>query len=440
MREGVFVSTKDNAKLYVLSAVDRGDISVKEAATMLGRSVRQTKRILKAWRTQGASALVHGNRGRRPHNALPDALRQRVLELLLSTYSDLSNQHACSVMRRHEQLSMSRSTIRRIRETAGVPNARRRPQPKPRRRRERAAQMGLLVQIDGSPHPWFGPPGVRHSLIAAIDDATGAILAACFRPEEDTTGYFLMLQAVLKNYGIPVAAYSDQHSIHRSQRRTDPSVLEQLGNASPKTQFGRCLEELGIIQMFAHSPQAKGRVERLFGTLQDRLPKELRLAGVQTLEQAHARLPGFMADFNAEFAMPPDNPAHAFRCLPDNLNWDYVFSKRHLRLVMNDHTVTYEGRYIQIPEGPTSRGYAKARVEVCLHLDDTCTVAYRGHRIAGPLRMEHLPTTRPPRQPATQPAKPTPKPPQKPAADHPWRRGRFPLRTSGHAGGNWYDA
>lgn len=438
MSEGVFVSNKDNAKLRVLSAVDRGEISVKEAATMLGLSTRQTKRVLRAWRTKGAAALVHGNRGRRPHNALPEELRQNVLQLLLSNYNDLSHQHASSVLRRYDGIAVSRSTVRRIREAAGIPSVVRRRMPKPRHRRERMAQVGMLVQVDGSPHAWFGDR--RYSLITAIDDATSIILGACFRPEEDADGYFLVLREVLRGYGIPVAIYSDKHSIHMPQQKADLSVQEQLANVQRKTQFGRCLEDLGIGQIFAHSPQAKGRVERAFRTLQDRLSKELRLASVSTIEDACAFLPRFIADYNAEFGVQPDNPDPAFRPVPIALDWDYVFSKRHLRQVMSDNTVSYEGRSIQILEGPTTRNYAKCRVEVCIHLDGRLTVTYQRHRIAGPLQFDDLPATRPPRATAKEPEpKPDrPKPP-KPAADHPWRKGKFPMRTSAHAGGTWWE-
>lgn len=435
--EGVFVSLRDNAKLHVLSAVDRGEISVKEAANVLGRSLRQTKRILSAWRTQGASALVHGNRGRRPHNALPDSVKQGVLELLLSDYDNLSHQHASSVLHRYHGIHISRSTVRRIREAVGIPSVVRQRQPKPRHRRDRMAQLGLLVQIDASPHEWFGPPGCRHALITAIDDATSRILAACFRPEEDTAGYLTMLQTVLRSHGAPVAVYSDKHSIHRNNPRSKPSVLEELASVQKRTQFARCLEELGIIQMFANSPQAKGRIERAFRTLQDRLSKELRLASVQSLDQAHNFLARFIEDYNAEFAVQPGNPATAFRPVPANLDWDYVFSKRYLRLVMHDNTVSFRGRFIQIPEGPTIRNYAKAHVEVCEHLDGTLTMAYRRQRIAGPLAPDQLLVSRPPKA-TPQERISTPRAPKKPAPDHPWRQGKFPLRTNAYAKGNRY--
>jgi transposase len=259
-KETFSMSLKENSRLIVLASVDRGELSVEKAAELLKRSVRQTKRLLRAWREAGATALVHGNRGRVPVNVLSAEARRQVIALLTGLYTDFNNQHVASLLQRDHNLTISRMTVSRIRQSLGLATPKRRRSPRPHQRRERMPQLGLLVQIDGSKHRWFEQRGPECCLIAAVDDATGMLLGAIFRNEEDVFGYMLMLRQVLDLWGVPVAVYSDRHTIHLSPGSAQHE-LAALGNP---TQFGRCLSALGISQIFALSPEAKGRIERLF--------------------------------------------------------------------------------------------------------------------------------------------------------------------------------
>ncbi len=242
-------------------------------------------------------------------------------------------------------------------------------------------QTGLLVQLDGSDHDWLEQRGPRLTLIAAIDDASGEVPAATFRDEEDAHGYFLVLHALTQTQGIPVAIYSDRHGIfHRTPQR--PLTLqEQLAGKPAPTQVGRALHELGIRWIPASSPQAKGRIERLFGTFQDRLRAELRLAGVTDREGANAFLRDFLPRYNARFVQPPADPTTASRPWPVGLDPQTVFCFKYQRVVSNDNTITLAPHHIQLLPGSHHRSYAKATVEIHEHLDGSLAVFYQGTRV-----------------------------------------------------------
>jgi hypothetical protein len=303
----------------------------------------------------------------------------------------------------------------------------------------------MLLQIDGSPHHWLGPDQPRCTLLGAIDDATSEVVAAVFRQQEDAHGYFLLLRQILRSQGIPLDLYRDRHGIFQRDPKVPWSLEEQLAGRPEPTQFGRALEELGILSIAAHSPQAKGRIERLWRTLQDRLVAELRLAGMTTLEAANAFLPGFLARHNARFAVRADDPGLAYRPLNPALDLDRILSFRYPRVVANDNTVQLGGRVLQIPPGRVRRSYARAHVWVHEFLDGSLGVWYQDHwllrttapPVAAPLRARksprHHPTTHTPTLPLPLPptvpvaSPPAPRQPAKPAPDHPWRR---PLKAS----------
>ena len=265
-------------------------------------------------------------------------------------------------------------------------------------------------------------------------------MAAVFRQQEDAHGYFLLLRQIIRSQGIPLDLYRDRHGIFQRDPQVPWSLEEQLAGRAEPTQFGRALEELGILSIAARSPQAKGRIERLWNTLQDRLVAELRLAGITTLEAANAFLPAFLARHNARFAVRADDPGLAYRPLDPALDLDRILCFRYPRVVANDNTVQLGGRTLQIPPGPTRRGYAHAHVWVHEFLDGSLGVWHQGRWL---LRTTAPPVTAPlrarngPRRHATTPARPLPLPlpptvraprrPAKPAPDHPWRR---PLKAS----------
>jgi transposase len=367
--------------LIVLQTLDRGELLMAEAAALLGLSTRQVRRLRRAYRRHGPKALIHGNRGRPSPQRVATATRARIVHLAQTTYAGVNHTHLSELLADREGLVLSQPTIHRILRAAGLRSPRRRRPPRHRRRRERMARAGLLVQLDGSDHDWLQQRGPRLTLLAAIDDATGHVLAATFRDEEDTHGYFVVLRKLVQTKGIPVAVYSDHHSIfHRTAKR--PLTLpEQLAGTPAPTRVARALHELGIRWIPASSPQAKGRIERLFGTFQDRLQTELRLARVTDRDGANTFLAHFLPRHNARFAQPPADPTPAYRPWPAKLDPQTVFCFKYQRVVSNDNTITLAPHLIQLLPEAQHRSYAKATVEIHKRLDGTLAVFHQGARI-----------------------------------------------------------
>ncbi len=351
-----------------------------EAAEKIGRSYRQAKRIRSEFKKHGVRGLIHGNTGKPSHHRTPDKLRKKILTLSRKVYEKFNDTHFQEKLEEKEGIGLSRETVRRIRREAGILPKRKRRPPKHRKRRERKAQEGLMVIWDGSPHPWFGIEYPPCCLLVALDDATGAILAARFYPFEGSAGYLWLLQQIVHLYGIPVSVYQDRHS---SLRRNDEAwtLEEQLAGRQEPTQVGRALEALGIQSIFALSPQAKGRIERMFATLQDRLGAELDLEGITTLPAANQFLPGFISTFNQRFAVPPKQSEKAWRPVPKDLQVDQLISFRYPATVGNDNTVRLGGLILDIPPGPQRRSYAKAKVEARQLLDGSWRVYYKSQLI-----------------------------------------------------------
>ena len=372
--ELVPMSQRDLQRYHTLRLVVERRVTAAQAASSLGLSERHVWRLLARLRREGRRALVHGNRGRPSGRRLAPALQQQILTLAQGRYAGLNTTHLTEKLQAEQGLPVSRVTVHRLLRAAGVARPRRRRPPRHRARRPRKAQAGLLVLWDGSPHAWLEGRGPTCSLVGALDDATGALLpGAAFGPEEDTVTYLRLLHTLVGTCGIPVALYMDRHGIFR---RNDPhwTLAEELRGRQAPTQVGRALAALGIEAIFALSPQAKGRIERLWGTLQDRLVAELRLARIATLGAATAFLPAFTAEFNARFVRPAAEVTPAWRPVPAGLDLDRVCSLYTEATVLNDNTVRVRGTVLQIPPGPGGRGYAKARVEVRQLLDGTWRV------------------------------------------------------------------
>ncbi len=380
-------------RYHTLRLVLERRITGAQAAASLHLSERHIWWLLARLRQEGRGALVHGNRGRPSGRRLPAALREHILTLARGRYADLNTTHLTEKLQAEADLRVSRATVHRLLRAASVARPRHRRPPRHRARRPRRAQAGLLVLWDGSPHAWLEERGPACALVGAMDDATGALLpGASFVPAEDTVGYLRLLHTLVGTCGIPVALYMDCHGIFR---RNDAAwtLAEELRGRQEPTQVGRALEALGVEVIYALSPQAKGRIERLWGTLQDRLVAELRLAGITTVEAAHAFLPAFTGQFNARFARPPADPVPAWRPVPRGLDLDRICSLYTEATVLNDNTVRTQGTLIQIPPGPGGRGYAKARVEVRQLLDGTWRLYYHDRLIA-----RHEGTTSPPQR------------------------------------------
>ena len=332
-----------------------------EAAESLKVSVRQFRRIRTAYRKKKAAGMVHGNRGRPSPRRLPARERKRVVQLMVEKYAGFNDCHLTEKLKTVEKIKLSRELVRRLRIEAGLAAKRKRRAPKHRRRRERAGREGALVLIDGSTHDWLEGRGPAFTLVGGIDDATGEVLGVTVRAHEDGHGYMAMLDRVLRQHGIPGAFYGDRFG---ALVRNDDhwSVEEQLAGAQRPTAFGQILAELGIRFIAAHSPQAKGRIERCWGTLQDRLVSELRLLGVNTVDQVEAHLPSLIADHNARFAVPAREVASAWRPKPQHL--ERILSCRYTRVVARDNTTSLPGRWIQLPPRVHGRSWQGCSVEI----------------------------------------------------------------------------
>ena len=268
------MNQQEQARIQVLNSVLEYHLPIAQAAEIMGGSERHTKRLLAAYRNDGAATLAQGNRGRRPHNAVPETAAAAVVKLASNGYAGVNHTHFTELLREREGIDLSRPTVRRILVKAGMGSPRSRRSQQHRFRRRRMPQEGMLVQIDGSQHPWLEDRGPKLGLLIAVDDATGTVAQAVFRTGEDTRGYLVLLERLIRQWGIPLALYSDRHSAFKYNARQKPVPVES-------TQFARVTRELSIQQIFALSPQAKGRVERMVETFQDRMVTELRLAGVR---------------------------------------------------------------------------------------------------------------------------------------------------------------
>jgi transposase len=445
------MSRKEAPRVGLLTALVARRVTGREVATALAVTVRQVWRLKRRFEAAGAKGLLHRSRGRPSPRRLAARLRQRVMTLLTTTYRDFNDCHATEKLQEVEGLALSRPTVRRLRQALGRPAKRRRRPRQYRARREPRTRMGALVQLDASPFAWLETRGPAMSLHGAIDDATGTVLALHFRPTEDLHGYTTLLRALATDYGLPLALYGDRLNVFlRNDRHW--TLAEQLRGAQNPTHFGRMLQSLGIGFIPAGSPQAKGRIERLWQTLQDRLVSELRLRGIATLEEANAFLPAFRADHNRRFARPPARPRSAWRPPPREL--PLLLGCRYHRRVAADNTVRLGLRGLQLPPGPRRQSWAGLRVELRELLDGRLIVLHDAHLLATqpspsstfvlrPRRGQRTATRRPR---ASQPraatggryggsgrtltfsrsAPPTytaPRPVARPTRAHPWRKG-----------------
>ena len=376
--EKVTLNQREQQRLKVLNEVNLGKLRLKQAAMLMEISLRHTKRLLAGYRREGATALAHGNRGRPPVNWIETNIREQVVELAGSKYSGFNQQHFTEKLQEQEGISLSRSSVRRILLNQGIRSPQKRRAPKHRSRRERYPQAGMLLQTDGSLHDWLEGRGPRLCLIGAIDDATNEVPYAYFQDQEDTAGYMQMLQEITLRQGIPLALYHDQHSIFEVSADKFPSLEEQLAGKRPLTQIGRLLKELGINSISANSPQAKGRVERLWKTFQDRLVSELRLAGARTKAEANQGLSRFLSDYNRKFTVKARESGTAYQKPQEGFKPEEWFCFKYPRTVGTDNVVRFNQHRLQILATPQRQSYARCRVEVQQRLDGRLAIYYEG--------------------------------------------------------------
>ncbi len=424
MERKVTLNEKEQRRVMVLNEVEKGVMTGRQGAGVMDISLRHVRRLLAAYRKEGAAALAHGNRGRKPPNAIDEDLRQQILELASSKYLGFNHQHFSELLAEREGIFLSRSSVRNILLVSGIRSPRKRRPPKHRSRRERYPKEGMLLQIDGSPHDWLEGRGPKLSLIGAIDDATGKVPYALFQEQEDSKGYFLMLREVTLKQGIPFALYHDRHGIFELPPDKLPSIEEQLEGKRPLTQFGRLMEELGITSISALSPQAKGRIERLWGTFQDRLVSELRLAKASAIDEANRVLWDFLPRYSQKFAVPAAQPGSAYRPVGEGFVADEVFCFKHQRTVGADNVVRFEGHRLQIVPSNGRASYARCRVEVHERLDRSVAVYYQGKRLTT-ISASPEPSVLRARVKVAEPVAAGIAAPavlrRRPAPDHPWR-------------------
>ena len=379
MRQETFtLSQKELQRVTVISRCLQGNLTCARAAELLDLSPRHVKRLKSRYRQGSAAALAHVSRGRPSHRRLPQRTRDRILALARSRYSGFNDHHLHEKLIENEGFSLSRETLRRLLRANGIGPPRKRRPPAHRQRRLRSARQGELVQLDGSPHDWLEGRGPRLTALGMQDDASGKILAAHFFPSETAEGYFHLLQSLLLRHGVPVAFYGDRSGVFT---RNDHhwSLDEQLAGHRQPTQFGRALEQLGVTFIAAQSPQAKGRIERLWGVLQDRLSSELRLAHACDREAANRVLQRFIADYNRRFARPPRDAEKAWRPAPANLERICCFTDE--RIVSNDNVVQWDGQRLQIHPQPRRYSFAGAKVQIHQALDGRVSLYYRDTRL-----------------------------------------------------------
>jgi transposase len=407
----VTMSQKEFQRVKVIENAAGGRLSVREASRLLQLSERQVQRLKRRYQPESIAWVQHGNRGRSMPWAVSVPQQQLIVSMARGKYQGFNDSHLTEKLCAEENLSVSRETVRRILRAAQLPSPQKRRARQYRSRRLPRPRFGMMALTDASRHDWLQGRGPQLTLIGFQDDATSQILAAHFQLEaENTLGYLRALRTMITSHGIPLSLYRDRHSIFQ---RNDAhwSLAEQLAGKQSPTQLGRALEELGIQQIPAYSPQAKGRIERAWRTCQDRLVSELRLARATTLEQANAVLDRFCADYNLRFARPAADSARDFRSLPRRFDLARCLSLRYQRVVRADHVVTLGSHSIALPPLTAQRGYAGETVELSHQLDATLRV-YRGDALllAQPLPLAEYADRRP--APRTTAQKPKPKMPR----------------------------
>jgi len=409
------MSTKELSKLEVMQRLCKKQLSQKEAGEILHLGTRQIKRLLKRYSKHGAAGLVSKQRGRKSNNCLREELQKKALDLLKTKYQGFGPTLAHEKLVEKEKLELSVESVRQIMIAEKLWKPRKLKKVVTHQLRERRACFGELVQIDGSPHDWFEGRTDACVLLVFIDDATGKLVQLQFVERESFFSYAQAAENYFKRYGKPIAFYSDKHGIFRVNQ---PSAAS--GDAI--TQFGRALQALDIQIICANTPQAKGRVERVIQTLQDRLPKEMRLLGVSSREAGNAYLPKFMDDFNNRFADEPRSSVDAHRQLTVKDNLARMLTWQEPRTLSKNLTVQFQNVVYQIQTERPTYAMRNAVVTVCLDAQQNITLLYKDKPL--PYNVFHKQT----KQAEVVMAKDLNKTintKSAPAPDHPWRT--YPL-------------
>lgn len=379
----ITLTMKEQNRAAILSklATSRdGKVTTPMVAESLGLSERQIFRLKARYKARGVLGLAHGNRGRPSLRKMSKRQEERIVKLAQGKYQGFNDHHLTEKLCEVEGIVVSRPKVQRLLRAMGIVAVRKKRRPKHRTRRERKAQMGLMLQTDGSEHNWLEGRGPRLTFLGLIDDATSLVPAGFFDEAETTFGYFRLFYETFSKYGLPASIYADRHMIFQTPRAA--TLEEQLQNKRPATQVGRALRELGVTLIPAYSSQAKGRVERLWGTFQDRLVSELRLEKAGNRQEANAVAKKFIPQFNRHFTVAPADPNPAWRPVPNNIDLMQILCVKEQRVVANDNTVSYNGMTFQIPKSNVRPSFAKAKVEVRELMNGHIHICYHNQTIA----------------------------------------------------------
>ena len=375
----MLLTMKEVNRLRVLEGYLGGKILVEEAARILKRHPRSVYRMLRKVREKGPEGVLHGNRNKVSPRRVPEPVRKKVIGLALGKYRDINDTHLCEILGKTERIAIGRETLRSLLRKAGIPSKRKVKRRKYRSRRERKEAFGMMLQVDASPHDWLQGRGPWLTLLGAKDDATGYVWAH-FEETETTWGYLDLIREVISTHGVPLSLYADRHSIFHTTR--EPTIIEQLKDVVPLTQFGRAMDELGVTIHKAWTPQAKGRIERHWGVFQDRLVVELRIAKANTLEQAREVLKRFLKEYNARFCLLPKQSEAVFRKAPPKAALHNILCLKETRMVKKDHTVSFDGLVLQIPFCKKYPCIADRQVDIRQYRDGHLEIGYRGSIVA----------------------------------------------------------
>ena len=349
--EYLMLKQKDLKRATLIEACIKGQCTVKQVATALGLSERRVKQIKKEVKENGVKSIQHGNRGRKPKNTISDETSKRILELRSSYEYEISNfKHFQELLKERENIDISYSALYHILRNAGIKSPKRHRKTKLHHRRKRKECEGMMLQADGTPFDWFGN-GQKYSLHGFVDDATGKITGLYMCKNECLLGYLEVLRQTLENYGIPISLYPDKYSVFFPPKKVNDHITieEQLnGREKGITQFGRIIEELGIEMFPASSPQAKGRIERLWETLQSRLTTEFRINNIKTIDEANTFLITYIEKYNSKFSIEASSKNNVFLKLPKRYNLDELLCVRFERTIDNAGVFSINNSKFQI--------------------------------------------------------------------------------------------
>ena len=402
-------------RLYVIRKALDKSITQFEAAGIIDVSLRQVQRIVRTVRAEGDEGIIHKSRGRISNRALSKKIKDKALRLYKEKYPDFGPTLASEKLFEIDKIRINDETLRLWLAEASIPYKQRKKRPH-REWRQRKQCFGEMVQIDGSDHDWFEGRGEECVFMGYIDDATGRPFGR-FYPYEGTFPAMDSFRRYVKKYGIPTSVYLDKHTTYKSTKK--PSIEDELNNVEPLSQFGRALEELGVKVIYANSPQAKGRIERLFNTFQDRLIKEMRLKGIRTIEGANKFLISYLPVYGKRFAVQPANDTDLHRPLPKGINLDKVLCVKTSRTLRNDYTIAHNAKLYQIEDSLSTKD-----VIVEERVDGSMLITHKNTS----LKFQEI-TTRPQKEKEIKKEYPLavrPRGIHTPPKDHPWRNFKLP--------------